>query len=200
MKVRRSKYGGGSKRDPKPGERVMLGTRVTPELKRRLDAAAEHNGRSQAQEIEFRLERSFDRESLLSEVMALTFSRELAGLLLAVGWAMDRVGWSAQIQPGRRNWFGEPFAYDQAVRAANKIFEAARPTDRVTTPAGADDQNWDTIAFVVLLAIANDPRGTMYEGEGAIAGSLLGSDAVKRIEEYLRKQEEDHRRGKRNEP
>lgn len=42
------------------GERVPLGLRVTADLKRKLDAAAEASGRSQSQEAEFRLENSFN--------------------------------------------------------------------------------------------------------------------------------------------
>jgi hypothetical protein len=43
---------------PKPGERVPLGLRVTPEMKKRLEQAAIKNGRSLSQEVELRLERS----------------------------------------------------------------------------------------------------------------------------------------------
>ena len=45
---------------PAPGERVPLGLRVTPEMKRRLEAAATKKGRSLSQEVELRLERSLD--------------------------------------------------------------------------------------------------------------------------------------------
>ena len=45
---------------PKPGERVQLGLRVTPEMKKRLEKAAIKNGRSISQEAELRLERSLD--------------------------------------------------------------------------------------------------------------------------------------------
>lgn len=43
---------------PKEGERVQLGLRVTPEMKRRLEAAATKRGRSLSQEAELRLEGS----------------------------------------------------------------------------------------------------------------------------------------------
>ena len=66
------------------GERFQLGIRVTPDLKRRLDAAAEAGGRSQSQEAEFRLERSFDHEDLLPEALTLAYGRKLAGMLMAV--------------------------------------------------------------------------------------------------------------------
>lgn len=60
------------------GERVSLGLRVTADIKRRLDAAAEASGRSQSQEAEFRLERSFDRQGLLEEVLFLAYPQAIA--------------------------------------------------------------------------------------------------------------------------
>ena len=55
----RPKRPGRPRIEPAEGERVQLSFRVTPELKRRLTAAADKSGRSQSQEAEFRLERSF---------------------------------------------------------------------------------------------------------------------------------------------
>jgi hypothetical protein len=54
-----------TRKQPRPrelGKRVQLSLRVTPSLKNQLDAAAAVSGRSQSQEVEFRLERSFARE------------------------------------------------------------------------------------------------------------------------------------------
>jgi hypothetical protein len=45
---------------PKPRERVPLGLRITPEMKRQLEMAAVIKGRSLSQEVELRLERSLD--------------------------------------------------------------------------------------------------------------------------------------------
>ena len=45
--------------EPEAGERVQLSFMVAPELKRQLDAAANASGRSQSQEAEIRLEKSF---------------------------------------------------------------------------------------------------------------------------------------------
>ena len=53
------KRAGRPQRQPEEGERVQLSFRITPELKRALMAAAEKSGRSQSQEAEFRLEKSF---------------------------------------------------------------------------------------------------------------------------------------------
>ena len=70
-------------RPPKPGERVTLGLRVTAELKNRIEGAANEKGRSLSQEAEFRLERSFDREELLPEVLTLAYGKSLANVLIA---------------------------------------------------------------------------------------------------------------------
>ena len=61
MGTKRRRIGRPTKK-PKAGERVPLGLRVTAEIKRKLDAAAEDAGRSQSQEAELRLERSFEWE------------------------------------------------------------------------------------------------------------------------------------------
>ena len=49
----RKKPGGPPKREPKEGERVALSLRMTPELKRRLDAAAEAGGNFKARKPSF---------------------------------------------------------------------------------------------------------------------------------------------------
>ena len=59
---------GRPRQEPKAGERVQLSFRITPELKRRLDSSAEENGRSQSQEAEIRLARSFERDDMLEQV------------------------------------------------------------------------------------------------------------------------------------
>jgi hypothetical protein len=61
MEKKRARMGRPTKA-PSPGERVSLGLRVTAEIKRKLDEAGEKSGRSQSQEAEIRLERSFELE------------------------------------------------------------------------------------------------------------------------------------------
>jgi len=66
------KRGGRPPRSHAPGERVPMSFRVTPELKRQMDAAAAATGRSVTAEIELRLEQSFrdDRiEAQLAEIL-----------------------------------------------------------------------------------------------------------------------------------
>jgi hypothetical protein len=105
---RGKKIGAPPKRDPLPGERFTIATRVRPELKRRLDAAAEESGRSQAQETELRLERSFDRTDLLTEVLTLAYGEEIAVDLMRLGAEMK----------ARAERAGTPFELGLAVMGA----------------------------------------------------------------------------------
>lgn len=93
-----SRRRGRPRREPRPGERVQLSFRVTPEVKRLLDAAAEASGRSQSQEAEYRLQASFDRQDLLTEVLTLAYGEEIAATLVGIGNGMSarRLGPAAQ--------------------------------------------------------------------------------------------------------
>jgi hypothetical protein len=69
--------------------RVSLGLRATTEIKRKLDEAAQKSARSQSQEAELRLERSFELEHFEASIAEIGvwgkrgldrgFGRELAG-------------------------------------------------------------------------------------------------------------------------
>jgi hypothetical protein len=69
-----------------PGERAGLSLRVTPEVKERLEKAAEKHGRSLSQEAEFRLERSLyvDQHLMLArgDGFAPVAALGLSGLLV----------------------------------------------------------------------------------------------------------------------
>jgi TraY domain len=69
------KSAGRPRQEPEEGARVVLSFRITPELKRLLDAAADQSGRSMSQECELRLEKSFERDRI-----SAGFSRLQAGL------------------------------------------------------------------------------------------------------------------------
>src|SRR4051794_36998227 len=58
------------------GKRYALGLRTTKELRDLLQQAADSSGRSLAQEIEFRLERSFERERTLAELLTASLGGE----------------------------------------------------------------------------------------------------------------------------
>lgn len=86
----------------KDGERISLGFRVTAELKRKLDSAADRSGRSQAQETELRLENSFAKNPFGNEEMqkiamlsAIAFENGARVSATAKGIAHDPKQWMA---------------------------------------------------------------------------------------------------------
>ena len=115
---------------PVAGERISLGLKVTAEIKKRLDGAARESGRTQSQEAEYRLQRSFDLEDLLADVLALAYGRQAAGVIMMLSFAMDAAGRGAssvRTVTGGSDWINDPHAFDQAVKAALSIFEVIRP-------------------------------------------------------------------------
>jgi hypothetical protein len=146
----------------------------------RLDKAAEQSGRSQSQEAEFRLDRAFDRTDLLSDVMSIAFGRELAGLLIAVGTAMAWARPTVRRNPPEK-WVNNPVEFDQAVRAANLIFEALRPPGDPSPRR--EHSNWHgPIASEMLLTITRgDSKAHFFGMESELIRSLLGPEIVKRI-------------------
>ena len=133
------KFGGRPKRDPDPGERVHLGFRVTPELKARLESVAGQKGRSQSQEAELRLERSFEREDLLTEVLELRYGKPFAGLLMMLADVMVDAATHAAVtksnlEPGSSRpeyWLNDPYAFHRMTEAAKEILKAASPAGEV---------------------------------------------------------------------
>lgn len=77
-------------RGPYEGKRETITTRITPSTRQKLDQAAEDTDRSLSQEIEFRLERSFDREDGLGGHRTAAVLRRLAHLAAA---SMDDKHW-----------------------------------------------------------------------------------------------------------
>lgn len=52
----------------KPGTRASLGLKVTSDMKARIEMAARQSGRTQSQEAEARLERTFRDDEVLAEL------------------------------------------------------------------------------------------------------------------------------------
>lgn len=100
---------------------------MTPELKRRLDTAAERGGRSQSQEAEFRLERSFERGPLLAEVLTLSYGERFAGFLMLVARTMSMAA-KTQLPKdlpfsARYDWTTDPPTLCAALEAATALID-----------------------------------------------------------------------------
>lgn len=128
------------------------------------------SGRSQAQEIEMRLERSFDRQDLLSDALTLAYGPQLAGILMIVAGVMNHAGRAAahwaianRKHPGLPlkdidAWFEHSFAYNQALEGAVAVLMWARPVRKPDAPSRAlvSDHLGVTIASNVLRALEGD--------------------------------------------
>ncbi|MBB5045942.1 hypothetical protein HNR60_000677 [Rhodopseudomonas rhenobacensis] len=68
----------------KPSDIVQLKLRFSERLRRRLEKAADESGDSMNAEIIRRIERSFEKQDLLTEVLTLAYGPQMAGLLREV--------------------------------------------------------------------------------------------------------------------
>ena len=117
----------------KQSAKVDLTLRIKEPLRADLAKTAKQRGVSMNAEIVNRLERSSHNQSLLNEVLDLEYGKRLAGFLLLVGRAMNEAGmhsalYDTKTLEGAKNWLDNAFGFDQAVKAAQWIFEASRPT------------------------------------------------------------------------
>jgi hypothetical protein len=80
------------KRKAKPGERVHVGLRVSPELKRHLEDAAKQSTRSLSQEVEFRLESLFLQQDAALRALGGVNGAEAVRPLLLFFFQLDRAG------------------------------------------------------------------------------------------------------------
>jgi hypothetical protein len=141
-KARKGRGGRPRKKEPESGDKVHLGIRVTPEMKARLEEIAATTGRSQSQEAELRLARSFERQDLLPEVLTLAYGRQLAGILIELGVVMQSAAHVLGYDPmEREDWALNVEALGAAQEAAKTLLRLFKPTRR---PAG----DWDVHASI----------------------------------------------------
>jgi hypothetical protein len=106
--------------------------RSRTDLRKQLEQAARLSDRSISEEIELRLEQSFQNERSTLAALEFAYGAGLSGLLLAIGEAMNAAGRHAGFSTkftldGSNSWWNDPYAFDQAVKAAIFILEAFRP-------------------------------------------------------------------------
>jgi predicted transcriptional regulator len=178
-----------------PAKRLPLSLRVTPQLKAKLDAAAAETGRSQTQEIEFRLEQSFDRTELIFDAVKLAYGAEGAGLILLMARAMFDAGRLSGFKngpaklPGSR-WVDDPFAYEQAQKAAATVLKGFRPSKQHLKSEAEGDarfiENMNT-----LMRTTNSSSWGEWFGKNilnAVSGdesTLTDSRWIERVKEML---------------
>jgi hypothetical protein len=168
--MQKKRRGGWPARTPEPGERVPMSFRVTPGFKAKLDLAAKLSGRSLAQEIELRLERSFDEERHLTDALELGFGRSVAGLMLAIGYLVKEAT-PARRSPGEIDWLSDIEAFRILIESINLLLQAIDPN--------AHPETWATLRKVIQTgdwANYTEFNAAIVAGEIADPGSVLGEE------------------------
>lgn len=105
--------------------RRMIGLRLGDEVRARIETEAQAAGRSLSQEIEARIERSFDRGGLLRELLRTAYGDQSAGVLMLLSDALRRATASAEFL-GDDQWphgrLQNSFTFGVAEKAAFVIF------------------------------------------------------------------------------
>lgn len=113
-------------------EFAQLKLRLREPLRRALETAAKKRGASINYETTRRLEQSFVADQQLDQAFG---GREIYGLMRVVSTAFVEAGMIAAHSVSAQNFVENPFAFDQAVHAANKVLEAFRPAGEIMPPA-----------------------------------------------------------------
>ena len=153
-------------RRSKDQKRIPLSMRITPQIRERLVAGAEINGRSITQEAEFRLEQSFGQQSLFDEVLDLAYGPRVAAFLRLIGRILTDTGPHAAYKKTGKletaiNWISDAFAFDQAEKAVLLALEAFRPNGDKTPPPQPDEASrlGEMMARGVLIALKDRDCG-----------------------------------------
>jgi hypothetical protein len=177
----------GAGRKPKGGRFVgnteRFNIRCTPEIKDRLEIAAAKNGRSLSQEIQERLERTFneDAENVRDSAMA--------GLL----WMVERAAVQF-VRGGKRSlpgWRSDPAEFEGLKAAIGNILERLRP---VGGPIGVSDEpnsplNRAKYVEWLLFDTVPQPKPIRDHYKRGALGKLsnfpLGSDTARNHQDFM---------------
>lgn len=166
-------------RPPVERRRIPMAMRITPELRDQLVARAEAKGRSITQEMELLLEQALSTEEMLG-------GKDAFGLLMIIGRVMRETGafagvFAGSAPEGANRWLLNPYAYDQAVKAAIAVFEAMRPPGEIKAPAllsgVAGSFNFDLMRDHLGEMAANTALGSVA-GEEISAANIEWAKSV----------------------
>lgn len=116
------------KRGPPPrgvftDKSAVLSTRIRPDTRAAIQAAADASGRSLSQEIEMRLRRSLDFDVKIADAFG---DRRFYALMRIVATAMSLI--ENPTNKGK-SFLDDPYSFDQAVHTVNAVLSAFRPKD-----------------------------------------------------------------------
>ena len=118
---------------------AQLSWRTKEPLRAAVEESAKKRGISINQEITRRIEASFIEERVEERRINEAFGNaEIFGLLKIVASAFVEGGKMGAHLVSAKNYVDNPYAYDHAVKAANKIFEIFRPKGEIVPPQKTD--------------------------------------------------------------
>jgi hypothetical protein len=188
----------------KEGKKATLGILASANLKRRLQEAAEVNGRSLSAEAEFRLERSFQEQDLLDQVLTLAFRPQTAGLLRVLAQTIGETVImasrpSAAVRP--EDWLSDPAVFASVKAAVARVFDRLRPAgDGVQVSRPGPHGPFlvgPGVADSVLLDVVGGSADSAadHARQGARIEEKLGPAATQRLktsfEEQIRQSEQN---------
>jgi hypothetical protein len=167
--------------DAKEADRVPIGFRVTPDLKAQIEDAARTSGRSQAQELELMIERSFERRALLPELLETIYGSADAALLLTFGEVMRLAGRTAKaVATGEAgdDWLSSPAAFEQVKQGIVAALDAYRPQGDATLPAQFSKLGAGVASTLVEETATGISRTPAQDRERAATLHVLGGSAI----------------------
>lgn len=107
----------------------VLSTRITAPTREALEQASAKSGLSISSEVESRLRRSFIEDDKITDALG---GRQMYAVLRLISSSMSAVGQHSYFFEHRKlaeeaDWLGDPYAFDQAIKATTTILESLRP-------------------------------------------------------------------------
>jgi hypothetical protein len=149
-------------RGPYPGRRSVTSWRMRPETRDRLERAAEKSGRSMSQEIEDRLQRTFEDDKAMESFGGERIYAVMRLFSLVIDATRPR-------RVSREAWLEDPLLFDRAVKGIAALLELIRPPGPV--PAERERLlggfHGEAAAHAVLLEVqlANSMLGSLDESK-----------------------------------
>ena len=187
------------------GKRYPLNMRTTKAIRDKLEKAAAASGRSLAQEVELRLEQSFFSQELMIGGLELAYGRQLAGVLLLLGEAIqlsckNSIALMILTRPGASdftkdfpfptNWIDTPVVFDEALLCVITILRALRPSPQVELIMDLEGPGVNDVGKFAASKLANEVlRDVAIDSEmqerAQTIHSLLGpvADRLERLRE-----------------
>ncbi len=112
--------------------RAQVPLRIPEPLRARIAAVAKDAGRSMNAEILDRLERSFEYEDWIGSPNLTQLMETITSAMKSTGETAGFFATGELVSEGK--WMAVPFAFDQAMAAANTILEYHRPPGQIVAP------------------------------------------------------------------